>query len=312
MSSRSSADVAVDASTDAAGLTALVVEVANAEVLLRPDPGHRHVRVRAMPTEASSAPPPALEQGAFSVESSGSRLQVASETAPASAATWRRLHRTTSAVRLVIDLPSHLRVSARLPGGHLSVEGLNGALDVTAHGGGVTARALGGPVEASGSGGALAIEEATAPVNVQWTNGPVTLAAVKRPLTLKTQSAPTTVEGAQGAVDASTHAAPLTLKDLRGSCTATAHTTTLHYHGAPRSDTLLRVMDGTLTASLPHTTEADVSAVGSRVRLASQAHSDRGENGAQTVRRVNTTLGTDGGPSLTMQALPGTVECTVH
>lgn len=214
-------------------------------------------------------------------------------------------------MRLVIDLPPRLRVSARLPGGHLSVEGLDGALDVTAPGGSVTARALGGPVEASGSGGALAIEEATAPVNVQWTNGPVTLAALEMPLTLKARSAPTTIKGAQGAVDASAHAAPLTLKNLRGSCTATAHTTTLRYHGAPRSDTLLRVMDGTLTASLPHTTEANVSAVGSRVRL-TQARAERDWNGAQTTRRVNTTLGDGGGPSLTMQALPGTVKCTVH
>lgn len=312
MSSLSSADVAVDASTDAARLTALIVEVANAEIRLRPDSGHREVRVRAMPTEASSPLPPALEQDALSVEASGNRLRVASDTAPVSAATWRQHHCAASAVRLVIDLPPRLRVSAHLPGGHLSVAGLNGALDVTAHSGRVTARRLGGPVEAAGSGGALTIEDATAPVNVEWTNGPVTLTGMERALTLQTRSAPTTVEGAQGAVDASAHAAPLTLKDLRASCTATAHSTTLHYHGAPRSDTLLRVLNGTLTASLPHTTQADVSAVGSRVRLASQAHPEHDWHDARTVRRVNTTLGTDGGPSLTMQALPGTVECTVH
>jgi len=220
---------------------------------------------------------------------------------------WTRTHDVT--LHVAIQLPSHIDADLRIPGGELTVDDLDGEMELKVMGGVCEASNLSGRLSLRAESTDVAISDFSGTdMDVQVAAGHLTLDDVDADtLQLRSVAAPVELRGVQGASTITANSTELHIEDQQGPCTARSQGGALTFDGRPTADTELTVVGAPLEVRLPADHAADLAMQGETLSL-DERFSFEGE---RTDHMIEGTLN-DGGPSLLARAVGGSGSCRIH
>jgi len=152
---------------------------------------------------------------------------------------WNRLN-----IKFIVRVPEIYNVKLRTSGGSISVENLQGEVDIKTSGGGLNLNDITGPVLGKTSGGGIQIGEVNGTIDIDTSGGSIR------------------IERAQGTVDAHTSGGSITVEEVMGTINANTSGGSIkaHISRQPQSDCRLTTSGGSITVYLADDMAVNVDA----------------------------------------------------
>ncbi len=285
----------------------LSVDVPSAHVRLRPESASEQVNAEISMT---GCPPDEAEELSermgLEAYKRKNTVSVITNSNRSGAEWWRWIRTFDAQLHVDLRLPSRLETTIRASGGAVDLANLQGHFDVQIMGGACQVKNVGGTLDVRAESSDVSIqdfsgEEVLARVDV----GSLSLENVEADsVTVRGVAAPLTLTSVTGHAQVTAKSAPVELQSVPGPCQAHVDGGALTYDGTPTDEVELVVVGTTLDAYLPASHGADLHASGPRLSLADEFPFD----GERTPTEIEGTLN-GGGPSLTLTASGGSVNC---
>ena len=283
------------------------IDMPGVHTRLRPAKAEERIHVRLDVAEGASAQADQiLDRLDISTQQKKGTVRVYSGADRTDAAWWRWLRTRSAALHLDVQLPTPTEANVLVPGGSLDAADLNGTFHFEAMGSPVQVRNLHGQLTVLAESSDVEITDCEGEsVSATVAAGQLTVADTQADtITLRSASAPLTARRLSGTLDVQVNGGAATLDTIRGACTARAEGAPLDYTGCPSNDTTLTVVGTTLSTALPPDCGLTLTMEGPDLTL-DNALRFEGEHDSEIIK--GTLAG--GGPSLSLRAPQGRVEC---
>lgn len=180
---------------------------------------------------------------------------------------WRLFDFRWHGPEIAVELPHRFDVHAVTSGGAVSVEDLEGEVDVRTSGGAITLAAIGGPVNAHTSGGSIHLKSSRGNADLDTSGGSISIGDVEGSVRAHTSGGSISIDRAAGPVVADTSGGSIEIEEVHGAIDAeTAGGSVRAYLSEPpRADSSLRTSGGGITVVLADGIGVNLDARANRV-----------------------------------------------
>ena len=165
---------------------------------------------------------------------------------------WRFFDFKFRSPEIEVEVPHRFDADAVTSGGAVSVEDLDGKVDVRTSGGAISLASITGPVMATTSGGSIRLQRSGGSADLRTSGGSIVIGDVDGSVNAKTSGGSISIERAAGPVIANTSGGSIEVEEVHGAIDAeTAGGSVRAYLSEPpRADSSLRTSGGGITVVL--------------------------------------------------------------
>jgi len=248
----------------------VAVDLPQAHVHLHPgteaDRAHVQISVSGCSGDDAEA---VLERMQVNTQKVKDAVRVYGDGRPSTAEWWRWVRTSDVTLHVAVQLPGQVDADLRIPGGQLTIDDLDGEMELKVMGGVCEASNLSGQLSLRAESTDVTISDFSGTdVDVQVAAGRLTLDDVEADtLQLRSVAAPVELHDVRGASTITANSTDLHIENQQGPCTARSQGGALTFDGRPTADTELTVVGAPLDVRLPADHAADLAMQGETLSL---------------------------------------------